>query len=245
MVRQLCLCSPWSPWGRNHQPMDAIPWSSLFLNECAGTDTGSSLRSAACGKDSYGRSLLRIVSCGSDPLLEQGRSEERLSSEWGRSSRDYMWTDHSPHLLYPTEGGGEREFGSEFEPQKRGGEGTMFSRFSFYFSLSYSDLISNKFNWFPHVKSGLPMTVGAEQSPCPYLDPWALFFLSLVQLKSGVINGFDGHLISSQGHPSTLLNLRAVPNARSWPLRAEISQHAVTQNCSWTSIFHLVFFLWS
>lgn len=165
---------------------------------------------------------------------------------WRRSSKDDMWTDHRPHLLYPTEGGGEREFGSEFEPQKRGGEGKMFSRFSFYFFKSYSDLISNKLIWFPHVKSGLPMTVGAEQSPCPYLDPWALlYFLSLVQLKSGVINGFDGHLISSQGHPSTLLCLRAAPNARSWPLRAEISQHAVTQNCSWTSIFHLVFFLWS
>lgn len=32
-----------------------------------------------------------------------------------------------------TEGGGEREFGCEFEPQKRGGEGKMFSRFSFSF----------------------------------------------------------------------------------------------------------------
>lgn len=32
-----------------------------------------------------------------------------------------------------SEGGGEREFGSEFESQKRGDEGKMFLRFSLYF----------------------------------------------------------------------------------------------------------------
>lgn len=222
---QLCPCSPWrSVEGKDPPPAHGCPTLEQSIPEgvhpVGGTYTGTSWRSAACGKDWHGRSLLRIVSCGSDPMLRQRTSEERFSSEWGRSSRDDMnWPQ--PPFAVPLRRERIWEWSWAWEEGKWG-EDVL--RFSFYFSSSHSDLIGCKFSWFPRVKSGLLMIVDAEQSPCPYLDPRALLcFLSPVQLKSEMINGFGGHLISSQGHPTTLLYLRAAPSARLWPLRTKIS----------------------
>lgn len=70
----------------------------------------------------------------------------------GRVRRDFPLSEEgaaemtTAPILCATEGRGDKEFGSEVEPEKRGGEGKMFLIFSFYFSSSYSDLIGNKFN---------------------------------------------------------------------------------------------------
>lgn len=65
-------------------------------------------------------------------------------SEEGAAEMTRELTAASIHCA--TERGGERELGNELEPQKRGCEGKMLLMFSFCFSLSYSDLIGNKFN---------------------------------------------------------------------------------------------------
>ena len=56
--------------------------------------------------------------------------------------------------------GGEEveKIGSEVEPRKKGGVGESVFKIWFYFSLSCSDLIGNKLNQFPQVKSVLPVT---------------------------------------------------------------------------------------
>lgn len=100
------------PWGSKYPPpAHGCPILEQSVPEgvhlVGGTYMGNSWRSAACGRDSHGRSLLRIVSCGIDPMLGQGTSEERLSSEWGRSSRDDMnWPQ--PPFAVPLRGD-ERE----------------------------------------------------------------------------------------------------------------------------------------
>lgn len=239
MGEKIPTSSPWRPfpgaacswmnasWGRDlHGQFMKICslWEGLiwenFIEDCFLWK----LPFAGAGEEEWGETLLWVR-----------KEQQRWHVNWPQ-----------PPFAVPLRGEERENLGVNLSLRRGEVRGRCFQDLVFPFFLSCSDLISNKFNWFSHVKSGLPMMVGAEQSPCPYLDPWALlYFLSLVQLKSGVINGFDGHLISSQGHPSTLLYLRAAPNARSRPLKAQISQHAVTRNCSWTSIFHLVFFLWS
>ena len=73
--------------------------------------------------------------------------------------------------------GGRRErYGSEAEPRKKGGVGGRCFKISFYFSLSYSDLIGDKFFFSPQVQAVLSVTVMI--SPYPYLDPRALCHIS-------------------------------------------------------------------
>lgn len=224
---QLCPCSPCRSMGEKR------PTTSPWMPHPGAV---YSWGSASCGRDLH-RHFMKICSLW-EGLTWEKFIEDCLLWEWPYGEAEDKWGEiffwvrkeqqrwhelTTAPIRCATEERGEREFGSEVEPEKRGSEGKMFLRFSFYFSSSHSDLIGYKFSWFPRIKSGLPMTVDAEQSPCPYVDPWALCFLSTVQLKSEMINGFGGHLISSQGHPTTLLYLRAAPSARLWPLRTNIS----------------------
>ena len=71
------------------------------------------------------------------------------------------------------------------------GEGVF--KIWFYFSLSYSDLIGNKLNYFTQLESFLPMTVTGEWSLSLSLSlclsqptSLSLYFLSPVQLRRGV-----------------------------------------------------------
>lgn len=55
----------------------------------------------------------------------------------------------------------------------------MCFKIRFYFSLSNSDLIGNKWNkFFPKVESVLPMTLIGEWFSCPYLNPGAFHYIS-------------------------------------------------------------------
>lgn len=79
--------------------------------------------------------------------------------------------------------------------RKKGEVGRRRLIFSFHFSLSYSDLISNKFNKFLWVRSGFRVTVIAEWSlPIPYpshnpffIATTFLYIFSPVQLRRAVM----------------------------------------------------------
>lgn len=88
------------------------------------------------------------------------------------------WSDHDSHSLKlcTTAGQGGREFRS----RKKGVAGKRCSKTQVFFLLPYSGLIGNKLNWFPQVKSALPMTATSEKSLSPLnstLEPFAVFFL--------------------------------------------------------------------
>lgn len=72
-------------------------------------------------------------------------------------------------------GARKQKIRSEVEPGKKGKRREGVWRFSFYFSLPYSDLFGNKLNSFPPVKSALPLTV---------IDDWFLLVLILTQEPS-------------------------------------------------------------
>jgi len=72
--------------------------------------------------------------------------------------------------LHCSQAGG-REFRSEVELGKKGGLGRRCFKVLSYFSLTYSDLIGNKLNAFPQIESVFSMTVIAERSAYPNLDP--------------------------------------------------------------------------
>lgn len=80
---------------------------------------------------------------GMTPPWSRGKVAEKM--------RDELTTVPIPHPHCWW--GGGRDFGSGVEPARREQWGKLFSRFSFYFPLSCSDLISNEWNNFPQVKS--------------------------------------------------------------------------------------------
>lgn len=69
--------------------------------------------------------------------------------------------NQNPHSPSPCAAPGEKESGVKWSLGKRGERLFMIW---FYFSLSHSDLIGNKFYQFPRVKSALPVTVMCEWS---------------------------------------------------------------------------------
>lgn len=86
------------------------------------------------------------------------------------------------------------------------GKGKGVFKIRFYFLLSYSDLMSNKFNQFPQVKSVLPVLVTGYLS-LALLWPmsFSLYFLSPGQLRRGRTEWLWGHLVSSHGQPTRTL----------------------------------------
>ena len=70
-----------------------------------------------------------------------------------------------PPFSFPVRrlGGGGREIRSEAEPRKKGRVGGRCLKIYIDFSLSYSDLIGDKYNFFPlEVQLVLPVTVVGE-----------------------------------------------------------------------------------
>lgn len=73
-----------------------------------------------------------------------------------------LGVNQNPNSPSPCAAAGKKESGVKWSLGKRGERWFMIW---FYFSLSHSDLIGNKFNQFPRVKSTLPVTV---------IDEWSL-----------------------------------------------------------------------
>ena len=79
-------------------------------------------------------------------MLEQGKSVMSPSPEDDEAAEimcDELTVNPIPRPPAPL-GGGGREFGTEVVPGKKGGVGGRCFKIWFYFSLPYSDLISNK-----------------------------------------------------------------------------------------------------
>lgn len=85
---------------------------------------------------------------------------------------------------------------SKVEPGKKGGVTGI--NIWFYFSLSYSTTLGNKLNWFPQVRTVLPMTGTGEGSlPAPISthEPFILFSLPLSSTE-----GSDGAALVGTWH---------------------------------------------
>ena len=145
-MEQRFPCSPWRTPRRSRWlglEKAVTPWESPRWS--------SSWRTAARGKHSRCRSLWRTVCRGRVPTVEQEKSvrspppEEEGAAE---TTCDELTATPIPVPLCCC-GGGGRGIRSKAEPGKKGGVGgRCVFKIWFCFSLSYSDLIGNKLNWF-------------------------------------------------------------------------------------------------
>ena len=174
-VEQISTCSPWkgphsgaggclkeavTPWGaprwsrllpgpadpwREEPMLEQVCWQGLWSHAGA----VCSWRTAPLGKDPRWGSLWRAVSREGDLTLEQGQSVRNLPpEEEGAAETTCDELTAVPPFPIPLRcsGAGGREMGVKLSPGRRDGWGEGVLRFRFYFSLSWSDLIGNKWN---------------------------------------------------------------------------------------------------
>ena len=115
------------------------------------------------------------------PHVGAGEECEELSPWGGRNSRDTVWwTDHSPHSLSPCTAEGEEveNSGVKFSLGRREGWGEGVFKIWFFFSLSCSHLIGNRWSsFFPGQVSFAHDGNWWVISPSPYVDPWDFHYI--------------------------------------------------------------------
>ena len=144
MLEQVCWWGLWLHGGT--QAGAACSWRTAprERDPC----WGSLWRAAACGKDSRWRISQGTVSHGRDLMLEQGQSVR--SPPMRRKEQESQRVTNWPQPPFPVPqhhlGGGGRK--TEVEPRKKREVGQRCYTMWLYFSLSYSNWIGDKLNFF-------------------------------------------------------------------------------------------------